>query len=68
MYLVLVIKFHRQWQVDARMVNTFWDNSKGDGAKTLSKDFYKLPSLQFTVGYQFNRGKTKPTFGPTDKP
>jgi hypothetical protein len=56
------------WQADARLVNTFWDNSKGDGAKNLSKDFYKLPSLQLTVGYQFNRGKTKPTFGPTDMP
>ncbi len=52
------------WQTDLRMVNTFWDNAKGDGAKRLSKDFYRLPSIQITVGYQFNRGRSKATFGP----
>lgn len=52
------------WQADLRMVNTFWDNAKGDGAKRLSKDFYRLPSIQITVGYQFNRGRSKATFGP----
>lgn len=54
------------WQADIQVVNNFWDNSKGKGAQKLSKDFYKLPSLQITIGYQFNRGKSKPTFGPTD--
>jgi hypothetical protein len=53
------------WQTDIRLVNTFWDNAKGDGANKLSKDFYKLPSVQISVGYQFNRGRAKPTFGPT---
>ncbi|MES2479216.1 MAG: outer membrane beta-barrel protein [Bacteroidota bacterium] len=53
------------WQADIRLVNTFWDNAKGDGANKLSKDFYKLPSVQISVGYQFNRGRAKPTFGPT---
>lgn len=54
------------WQADLRVVNNFWDNSKGNGAQKLSKDFYKLPSLQISIGYQFNRGKSKATFGPTD--
>lgn len=53
------------WQADLRIVNTFWDNSKGDGANKLSKDFYKLPSVQISVGYQFNRARVKPTYGPT---
>lgn len=53
------------WQADIKLVNTFWDNAKGDGANKLSKDFYKLPSVQISVGYQFNRAKVKPTYGPT---
>jgi hypothetical protein len=55
------------WQVDLRLVQNFWDNAKGNGAQKLSKDFYKLPSVQINIGYQLNRGKSKPTFGPTDK-
>lgn len=53
------------WQADIKLVNTFWDNAKGDGANKLSKDFYKLPSVQISVGYQFNRARVKPTYGPT---
>jgi hypothetical protein len=56
------------WQTDLRVVSNFWDNAKTDGSKRLSKDFYKLPSIQLSVGYQFNRGKTKPKFGPNDTP
>lgn len=53
------------WQSDLVVTNTFWDNAKGVGANRLSKDFYKLPSVQLSVGYQFNRGKKRATFGPT---
>lgn len=53
------------WQTDLRVVNTFWDNAKGSGANKLSKDFYKIPSVQISVGYQFNRSRVKPTYGPT---
>lgn len=56
-------------QVDLRIVNTFWDNAGSSGAKHLSKDFYKIPSIQLTIGYQFNRGeKTRPGFGPNSQP
>ncbi len=55
------------WQADLRLVQNFWDNAKGNGAQKLSKDFYKLPSVQINIGYQLNRRKAKPTFGPTDK-
>lgn len=53
------------FQVDLRITKTFWDNSSTDGGKHLSKDFYQIPSMQLSIGYQFNRGKSKPTFGPT---
>lgn len=56
------------WHADLQLVNSFWDNSKGNGARNLSKDFYRLPSLQLSVGYQFNRASSrKATFGPTDQ-
>lgn len=61
-------QFAPAWQADLRLVNSFWDNAKGTGAKGLSKDFYRLPSVQVSVGYQFNRGRNKPTFGPTSMP
>lgn len=56
------------WQADIRMVNSFWDNASGNGAQRLSKDFYKLPSIQITIGYQFNRVTNRPTYGPTSTP
>lgn len=56
------------WQADFRLVNSFWDNAKGAGAKSLSKDFYKLPSMQITIGYQFGRDRKKQSYGPTSTP
>jgi hypothetical protein len=52
-------------QIDLRMVSTFWDNAKGNGAKQISKDFYRIPSVQINLNYQFNRGnKNRTSFGP----
>ncbi|HTN16148.1 MAG TPA: hypothetical protein VL092_00600 [Chitinophagaceae bacterium] len=56
------------WQTDLRIVNPFWDNAKGDGAQKLSKDFYKLPSVQLSFGYQINRIRNRATFGPNSAP
>ncbi|MBL7712413.1 MAG: outer membrane beta-barrel protein [Chitinophagaceae bacterium] len=56
------------WQVDMRIVNPFWDNAKGAGAQKLSKDFYKLPSVQLSFGYQINRIRNRATFGPNSAP
>ncbi len=53
------------WQADIRVVNPFWDNAKGIGSQTISKDFYRIPSIQISVGYQFGRANTRATFGPT---
>jgi len=51
-------------QIDLRVTNTFWDNASSIGAKQVSQNFYKIPSFQLTLGYQFNRDRGKPTFGP----
>lgn len=56
------------WQADLRIVNPFWDNAKGTGAQKLSKDFYKLPSVQLSFGYQINRIRNRVTFGPNSAP
>lgn len=53
------------WQADLRMSTLFWDNAKGTGAQTLSNAFYRLPSVQISLGYQFNRSGIRPSFGPT---
>ena len=66
--LGLGYKITPAWQADIRMVNSFWDNASGNGAQRLSKDFYKLPSIQITIGYQFNRVTNRPTYGPTSTP
>ncbi len=42
-------------QVDLGMTQNFWDNANTAGTKLLSNDFYKQPSLQISIGYQFVR-------------
>jgi hypothetical protein len=42
---------------DLRLVQTVWDNSKTSGAKQVSNDLLKTPSLQLNVGYRFNSKK-----------
>lgn len=59
-------RFAPAWHADLQLVNTFWDHSPNKGAKSVSKDFLRVPSVQFSIGFQFNRGTKKPTFGPTD--
>ena len=44
---------------DFRSTRTFWDNTKTSGAKTVSEQLYKSPSLQFSIGYRFGAGKDK---------
>jgi len=41
--------------IDLGMTQTFLGNAKTTGAQILSNDFYKQPSFQFTIGYQFVR-------------
>lgn len=43
--------------VDMRLTQTFWDNSKTPGAKQVSKDLLRTPSVQVSVGYRFGSRK-----------
>lgn len=39
--------------LDVRNVQTVWDNTKTGGAKNVSAQLYKSPSLQFSIQYRF---------------
>ncbi len=39
--------------LDVRNVQTVWDNAKTSGAKAVSNQLYRNPSLQFSIGYRF---------------
>ena len=41
--------------LDLRMSRNFWDNAKAPGATLVSNDFFKQPSLQLSIGYEFVR-------------
>lgn len=43
---------------DLRATQTFWDNAKTQGAKQISQDLFKTPSIQLSVGYRLS-GKDK---------
>ncbi len=43
--------------LDMRLTQTFWDNSKSAGAKQVSKDLLRTPSIQVSVGYRFGQKK-----------
>ena len=41
--------------MDLRVAQTFWDNAKTTGAKQISKDLLRTPSIQLSVGYRFGQ-------------
>lgn len=43
--------------LDLRNVRTFWDNKTVGGAKTVSEQLYKSPSIQFSINYRLGAGK-----------
>jgi hypothetical protein len=47
--------FNPKVYVDARLTQTVWDNSKTDGAKRVSKDLLRTPSIQLSVGIRFGK-------------
>ncbi len=44
---------------DARIVQTLWDNSSTSGSQSISKDFYKHPSFQLSIGYTLKKKENK---------
>ncbi|GAA4452172.1 hypothetical protein [Rurimicrobium arvi] len=59
-------RFAPAWHADLQLTNTFWDASGQATAKEVSKNFFRIPSVQLSIGFQFNRGSKRTTFGPTD--
>lgn len=47
-------------QLDIRLTQNVWDNAKSEGGKLISKDLYKMPSLQINMSYRFSNSKNKP--------
>ena len=45
--------------LDLRDVQTFWDNSKTEGAKYISSQLYRSPSFQISLGYRIGGNKDK---------
>jgi len=49
----------RKVTFDFRDVQTVWDNGKSTGAKIISNQLYKSPSLQFSIGYNLGGNKER---------
>jgi hypothetical protein len=45
--------------LNLRTVQTFWDNAQSSGARTVSSQLYKSPTLQVSVQYRFGRNKSE---------
>ncbi len=47
--------------LDFRITQQLWDNLKGrsEGARTVSKTYFQLPTLQLSVGYRFQQRATQ---------
>ncbi len=39
--------------LDFRLAQSFWNNAKTEGAKQISRDLLRTPSIQLSVGYRF---------------
>lgn len=42
-------------QLDFRASQNLWDNARGDGGILVSKQLYRLPSMQLSLSYRFNQ-------------
>lgn len=42
-------------QIDMRMTKNVWDNASGVGAEKVSHQYFKAPSLQFSLFYRFSQ-------------
>ena len=46
-------------QMNLRLVQSVWDNASSEGAQRVSRNLYKTPSVQLSVGYRFSQQKGK---------
>jgi len=47
-------------QLDGRLTQQVWDNAKTPGAERVSREVYRMPSLQLNLSYRFSSNKYKP--------
>ncbi|MFZ4753625.1 MAG: hypothetical protein ACOYLG_09810 [Chitinophagaceae bacterium] len=47
--------FNPNLYVDFRLTQNVWDNTKTNAARSISNGFFKVPSLQFSIGYRFKK-------------
>lgn len=45
--------FSPQLYLDLRVAQNVWDNARTNSARELSSGFFKVPSIQFSLGYRF---------------
>ncbi|MBK7762233.1 MAG: outer membrane beta-barrel protein [Bacteroidetes bacterium] len=48
-------QFSPQLYVDVRMSQNVWDNMKTNAAREISNGFFKVPNVQFSLGYRFRK-------------
>lgn len=47
--------FNPNLYVDFRLTQNVWDNTSTNAARSISNGFFKVPSLQFSIGYRFKK-------------
>lgn len=47
--------FNPNLYLDFRLSQNVWDNTKTNSAREISKGFFKVPSIQFSLGYRFKK-------------
>ena len=47
--------FNPNLYVDLRLTQNVWDNTKTNTAKEISNGFFKVPYIQFSLGYRFRK-------------
>lgn len=47
--------FSPQLYIDLRLAQNVWDNMKSNTARDISNGFFKVPSIQFSLGYRFRK-------------
>lgn len=48
-------QFNPQLYIDVRMTQNVWDNMKTNAAREISNGFFKVPNIQFSLGYRFRK-------------
>lgn len=47
--------FNANLYLDLRLSQTLWDNAKTATSKEISKTFFRIPGIQFSLGYHFRK-------------